>query len=77
MVTLWPAIQPVESIFNYSDYQKDSYILSIFENQAKQTSVKGDCDGEHYDFKNQFYPFSKKETYEMLGEDWLLNDKDE
>lgn len=61
----------------YSDYQKDSYILSIFENQAKQTSVKGDCDGEHYDFKNQFYPFSKKETYEMLGEDWLLNDKDE
>lgn len=61
----------------YQAFVKDSYVYSMFNNQSYQTSVKGEINGESYDFKNQFYPFSKRETYEMLGLNIPMNFKDE
>ena len=61
----------------YAEWQKDCYIFSMFESKSNQTSIKGEVDGEAYDFVNNFYPFSKKETYEILGLDWKQNSKEE
>ena len=61
----------------YADWQKDCYIFSMFEAKSNQTSIKGEVDGEAYDFKNNFYPFSKQETYSLLGLQWKENSKDE
>lgn len=61
----------------YQAFVKDSYVYALFNNQSYQTSVKGEINGESYDFKNQFYPFSKRETYEMLGLNIPMNFKDE
>lgn len=61
----------------YAEWQKDCYILSMFESKSNQTSIKGEVDGEAYDFVNNFYPFTKKETYEILGLDWKQNSKEE
>lgn len=61
----------------YDEWQKDCYIFSMFESKSNQTSIKGEVDGEAYDFVNNFYPFSKKETYEILGLDWKQNSKEE
>lgn len=61
----------------YQAFVKDSYVYAMFNNQSYQTSVKGEINGESYDFKNQFYPFSKRETYEMLGLNIPMNFKDE
>ena len=61
----------------YAEWQKDCYIFSMFEAKSNQTSIKGEVDGEAYDFVNNFYPFTKKETYEILGLDWKQNSKEE
>lgn len=61
----------------YAEWQKDCYIFSMFESKSNQTSIKGEVDGEAYDFVNNFYPFTKKETYEILGLDWKQNSKEE
>ena len=61
----------------YQAFVKDSYVYAMFNNQSYQTSVKGEINGESYDFKNQFYPCSKRETYEILGLNIPMNFKDE
>ena len=61
----------------YVEWQHDCYIFSMFEAKSNQTSIKGEVDGEAYDFVNNFYPFTKKETYEILGLDWKQNSKEE
>ena len=61
----------------YAEWQHDCYIFSMFESKSNQTSIKGEVDGEAYDFVNNFYPFTKKETYEILGLDWKQNSKEE
>ena len=61
----------------YQSFVKDSYVYSMFNPKSNQTSVKGEINGESYDFKNQFYPLSKRETYEMLGLTIPMNFKDE
>ena len=61
----------------YTEWQKNCYIFSMFESKSNQTSIQGEVDGESYDFVNNFYPFSKKETYELLGRPWKQNSKDE
>ena len=61
----------------YADWQKDCYPFSMFHSASNQTSIKGEVDGEAYDFVNNFYPFTKKETYEILGLDWKQNSKEE
>lgn len=61
----------------YVVWQKDCYIFSMFEAKSNQTSIKGEVAGEAYDFKNNFYPFSKKDTYSFLGLQWKENSKDE
>ena len=61
----------------YAEWQKDCYIFSMFEAKSNQTSIKGEVDGEAYDFKNNFYPFSKQDTYSFLGLQWKQNSKDE
>lgn len=61
----------------YAEWQKDCYCFSMFESKSNQTSIKGEVDGEAYDFVNNFYPFTKKETYAILGLDWKQNSKEE
>jgi len=61
----------------YPSFVKDSYVYSMFNPASNQTSLKGEINGESYDFKNQFYPCSKRETYEMLGLNIPMNFKDE
>jgi len=61
----------------YAEWQKNCYIFSMFESKSNQTSITGKVDGETYDFVNNFYPFTKKETYELLGYDWKQNSKDD
>ena len=61
----------------YAEWQKDCYIFSMFESKSNQTSIKGEVDGEAYEFANQFFVFTKKETYELLGYDWKQNSKDD
>ena len=61
----------------YTEWQSDCYIFSMFDHQSYQTSIKGSVDGEDYDFKNNFYPFSKQDTYSFLGLQWKENSKDE
>lgn len=61
----------------YQAFVKDSYVYTMFNPKSNQTSVKGEINGESYDFKNQFYPFSKRETYEILGWNIPMNFKDE
>ena len=61
----------------YQSFVKDSYVYSMFNPKSNQTSVKGEINGENYDFKNQLYPYTKRETYEMLGLNIPMNFKDE
>lgn len=61
----------------YAEWQKDCYIFSMFDPKSNQTSIKGEVDGEAYEFANQFFPFTKKETYGLLGYDWKQNSKDD
>ena len=61
----------------YSEWQKDCYIFSMFHSASNQTSIKGTVDGESSDFVNQFYPFTKSETYDMCGLVKKKNFKDE
>ena len=68
---------PNTSHRDYSEWQKDCYVFSMFEHQSYQTSIKGTVDGESYDFVNQFYPFTKSDTYDLLGWDKKKNFKDE
>lgn len=62
---------------SYSTFNADAYILSIVETHSNQTSIKGTHNGVEYDFKNQLYPFTKEETYEMLSLEKKQNFKDE
>ena len=68
---------PNVSFPEYAEWQKDCYILSMFESKSNQTSIKGEVDGEAYEFANSFFPFTKKETYELLGYEWKQNSKDD
>ena len=61
----------------YAEWQKDCYIFSMFHPASNQTSIKGEVDGEAYEFTNSFFPFTKKETYELLGYEWKQNSKDD
>lgn len=61
----------------YADWQKDCYIFSMFHSASNQTSIKGTVDGQDYDFKNNFYPFSKRATYGLLGLQEKANFQDE
>lgn len=61
----------------YAEWQKDCYIFSMFESKSNQTSIKGEVDGEAYEFVNQFYPFTKEETFDFLGLDKKANFKNE
>lgn len=61
----------------YAEWQKDCYIISMFDHQSYQTSIKGEVDGEAYEFNNNFYPLTKEETYKLLALDKKANFKDD
>ncbi len=61
----------------YEIFQKDAYVFALFDHQSYQTSIKGEVDGEAYDFVNQFYPFTKEETFDFLGLNKKANFKNE
>ena len=58
----------------YSVWIKDCYIIAI---DSYATSVSGIVDGIAYDYKNNFFPFSKAETYKLLGQELMKNEVDE
>ena len=62
---------------NYTEFNSDAYIIAIVDHQSYQTSIKGTHNGVDYEFFNQFYPFSKAETYELLGLEKKTNFKDD
>lgn len=68
---------PDETNPAYAEFVKDAYIYAMFSPASNQTSVSGSVEGEEYDFANQFYPFSKVETYAMLGKEIKTNTKDD
>lgn len=68
---------PYTNSQSYSTFNADAYILSLVEDKSNQSSIKGTHNGVDYDFKNQFYPFTKAETYEMLSLEKKQNFKDE
>lgn len=61
----------------YAEWNSDSYVLALVDNQSYQTSICGDCNGKHYDFVNQFHPFTKSETYDLCGIEKKTNFQDE
>ena len=61
----------------WAEFVADAYIFGLVDNQSYQTSVKGDCNGEDYNIVNEFYPFSKDDTYDILGLEKKTNFKDE
>lgn len=61
----------------YAEFNSDAYIIAIVDHQSYQTSIKGTHNGVDYEFLNQFYPFSKAETYELLGIEKKTNFKDD
>ena len=61
----------------YAEWNSDAYVLSMFESKSYQTSICGDCNGKHYDFVNQFHPFTKSETYDLCGIEKKTNFQDE
>ena len=62
---------------SYSTFNADAYILSLVEDKSNQSSIKGTHNGVDYDFKNQFFPFTKAETFGMLSLEKKQNFKDE
>ena len=70
-------MEPNVANVKYAGWQKDSYIYAIVHSSSLQTSIKGSHNGVAYDFKNQFYPFSKSDTYDLLGLAKKTNFKDE
>lgn len=61
----------------YAEWQYNCYIFSMFEAKSNQTSIKGEVDGEAYEFINNFYPLTKEETYKLLALDKKANFKDD
>ena len=58
----------------YNEWIKDCYINAI---DSCAVSLNGTIDGESYDYKNNFFPFSKAETYKLLGQELMKNEVDE
>lgn len=61
----------------YNNWLKNSYILACCDSKSYATSVSGTVDGIAYDYKNNFFPFSKAETYKLLGQELMKNEVDE
>lgn len=59
------------------EFVADAYVFGLVDNQSYQTSIKGECYGVDYNIVNEFYPFSKADTYDMLGLEKKTNFKDE
>lgn len=62
---------------NYTVFNHDAYIFALIDAKSNQASIKGTHNGVDYCFVNQFYPFTKAETYEMLAIERKQNFKDE
>ena len=68
---------PDETNEKYAEFNRDAYIFALVDAKSNQTSIKGTHNGVDYEFLNQFYPFSKAETYELLGIEKKTNFKDD
>ena len=67
-------VKPNIKTNKYLQFVNDSYIIAI---DSYTTSVSGTVDGIAYDYKNNFFPFSKAETYKLLGQELMKNEVDE
>ena len=64
----------VESSTEFKSWARDCVIYSCF---SYQTSIAGEVDGEHYDFKNHYCPFKKSEVMSIRGSKLMMNEVDE
>ena len=64
----------VESSDEFKSWARDCVIYSCF---SYQTSIEGEVDGEHYDFKNHYCPFKKSEILAIRGTKLMMNESEE
>ena len=64
----------VESSTEFKSWARDCVIYSCF---SYQTSIEGEVDGEHYDFKNHYCTFKKSEILEIRGTKLMMNESEE
>ena len=64
----------VESSTEFKSWARDCVIYSCF---SYQTSIEGEVDGEHYDFKNHYCPFKKSEILAIRGTKLMMNESEE
>lgn len=66
--------KPDETHLQYVKWVKDCYIYHI---ASLACSLTGNIAEHLYDYKNNFFPFSKVETYKLLGQELMKNEVDE
>lgn len=64
----------IESSTEFKSWARDCVIYSCF---SYQTSIEGEIDGEHYDFKNHYCPFKKSEILAIRGTKLMMNESEE
>lgn len=64
----------IESSTEFKSWARDCVIYSCF---SYQTSIEGEVDGEHYDFKNHYCPFKKSEILAIRGTKLMMNESEE
>ena len=64
----------IESSVEFKSWARDCVIYSCF---SYQTSIEGEVDGEHYDFKNHYCTFKKSEILAIRGTKLMMNESEE
>lgn len=64
----------IESSIQFKSWARDCVIYSCF---SYQTSIEGEVDGEHYDFKNHYCTFKKSEILAIRGTKLMMNESEE
>ena len=64
----------IESSTEFKSWARDCVIYSCF---SYQTSIEGEVDGEHYDFKNAYMVFKKSEVMKIRNTKLMINEIDE
>lgn len=64
----------IESSTEFKSWARDCVIYSCF---SYQTSIEGEVDGEHYDFKNHYCTFKKSEILAIRGTKLMMNESEE
>lgn len=66
--------KPDEAHLQYAEWVKDCY---TYHAASLVCSLSGNIAGHSYDYKNNFFPFNKADTYKLLGQELMKNEVDE